>query len=158
MRTKSVVPRLRAKKRLFKRVKGSVGGRRRLLRTAKESLIRSGVFARRDRRRKNAISVDCGSSVSMPPFASEVFAIVSSLPDSISLALNSIVERSQKWQLLTRLVLTQSLKVFAKSLDCQNQRPSRCEGPFTSLPHDVAASRATDRVHIPRVSVVPRVS
>ena len=53
MRTKSVVPRLRAKKRLFKRVKGSVGGRRRLLRTAKESLIRSGVFARRDRRRKN---------------------------------------------------------------------------------------------------------
>ena len=52
MRTKSVVPRLRAKKRLFKRVKGSVGGRRRLLRTAKESLIRSGVFARRDRRRK----------------------------------------------------------------------------------------------------------
>ncbi len=52
MRTKSVVPRLRSKKRLFKRVKGSVGGRRRLLRTAKESLIRSGVFARRDRRRK----------------------------------------------------------------------------------------------------------
>jgi hypothetical protein len=34
MRTKSVVPRLRAKKRLFKRVKGSVGGRRKLLRTA----------------------------------------------------------------------------------------------------------------------------
>jgi large subunit ribosomal protein L20 len=32
MRTKNVVPRLRAKKRLFKRVKGSVGGRRRLLR------------------------------------------------------------------------------------------------------------------------------
>jgi len=52
MRTKSVVPRLRAKKRLFKRVKGFVGGRRRLLRTAKETLIRSGVFARRDRRRK----------------------------------------------------------------------------------------------------------
>jgi len=52
MRTKSVVPRLRAKKRLFKRVKGSVGGRRRLLRTAKESLVRSGVFAHRDRRRR----------------------------------------------------------------------------------------------------------
>jgi large subunit ribosomal protein L20 len=52
MRTKSVVPRLRAKKRLFKRAKGSVGGRRKLLRTAKESLIRAGVFARRDRRRK----------------------------------------------------------------------------------------------------------
>jgi large subunit ribosomal protein L20 len=52
MRTKSVVPRLRAKKRLFKRVKGSVGGRRKLLRTAKESIIRAGVFARRDRRRR----------------------------------------------------------------------------------------------------------
>jgi large subunit ribosomal protein L20 len=33
-------------------VKGFVGGRRRLLRTAKESLIRAGVYARRDRRRK----------------------------------------------------------------------------------------------------------
>ena len=52
MRTKNVVPRLRAKKRLFKRVKGSVGGRRRLLRTAKESIIRAGVYSRRDRRRK----------------------------------------------------------------------------------------------------------
>ena len=52
MRTKSVVPRLRAKKRLFKRVKGSVGGRRRLLRTAKEAIIRAGVYAHRDRRRK----------------------------------------------------------------------------------------------------------
>ena len=52
MRTKSVVPRLRAKKRLFKRVKGSVGGRRRLLRTAKESIVRAGVYAHRDRRRK----------------------------------------------------------------------------------------------------------
>ena len=33
-------------------MKGSVGGRRRLLRTAKESIIRAGVYARRDRRRK----------------------------------------------------------------------------------------------------------
>lgn len=52
MRTKNVVPRLRAKKRLFKRAKGSVGGRSRLLRTAKESVIRAGVFAHRDRRRR----------------------------------------------------------------------------------------------------------
>ena len=52
MRTKSVVPRLRAKKRLFKRVKGSVGGRRRLLRTAKEAIVRAGVYAHRDRRRR----------------------------------------------------------------------------------------------------------
>ena len=52
MRTKNAVPRLRAKRRLLKRVKGSVGGRRRLLRTAKESIIRAGVFAKRDRRRR----------------------------------------------------------------------------------------------------------
>ena len=52
MRTKNAVPRLRAKRRLLKRVKGFVGGRRRLLRTAKESVIRAGVFAKRDRRRR----------------------------------------------------------------------------------------------------------
>ena len=52
MLTKNAVPRLRAKRRLLKRVKGSVGGRRRLLRTAKESIIRAGVFAKRDRRRR----------------------------------------------------------------------------------------------------------
>ena len=52
MRTKNAGPRLRAKRRLLKRVKGSVGGRRRLLRTAKESIIRAGVFAKRDRRRR----------------------------------------------------------------------------------------------------------
>ncbi len=50
MRTTSGVPRNRSKKRLFQKVKGFVGGRRRLLRTAKESLIRAGVYATRDRR------------------------------------------------------------------------------------------------------------
>src|SRR5215813_6809142 len=50
MRTTSAVPRNRAKKRLFRKVKGNVGGRRRLLRTATETLIRSGVYAFRDRR------------------------------------------------------------------------------------------------------------
>src|SRR6476646_596715 len=50
MRSKSGVPRNRAKKRLFKAVKGFVGGRRRLLRTAKETLLRAGMFAFRDRR------------------------------------------------------------------------------------------------------------
>lgn len=52
MRTTSAVPRNRAKKRLFKRVKGFVGGRRKLLRTATETLLRSGVSAFRDRRRR----------------------------------------------------------------------------------------------------------
>jgi large subunit ribosomal protein L20 len=42
----------KAKKRLFKAVKGFVGGRRRLLRSAKETLVRAGWFAFRDRRAK----------------------------------------------------------------------------------------------------------
>ena len=40
------------KKRLFHRAKGFVGGRRRLLRSAKETLVRAGMFAFRDRRAK----------------------------------------------------------------------------------------------------------
>src|SRR3954452_24116588 len=52
MRSKSGAARNQAKKRLFKAVKGFVGGRRRLLRTAKETLLRAGMFAFRDRRTK----------------------------------------------------------------------------------------------------------
>ena len=50
MRTTSAVPRNRAKRRLFQKVKGYVGGRRRLLRSATETLLRAGVYATRDRR------------------------------------------------------------------------------------------------------------
>ena len=50
MRTTKGAARNRAKKRLFKRAKGYRGGRGRLLRTVKESLIRSGQYAFRDRR------------------------------------------------------------------------------------------------------------
>ncbi len=52
MRTTKGAARTRAKKRLFKKVKGFVGGRRRLLRTAKETLVRAGVYAFRDRRNR----------------------------------------------------------------------------------------------------------
>src|SRR3954447_2733034 len=52
MRSKSGVPRNRRKKRIFKRAKGFVGGRRRLLKSAKETLLRAGMFAFRDRRAK----------------------------------------------------------------------------------------------------------
>lgn len=52
MRTRKGSARRKAKKRLFKRAKGYVGGRRRLLRTVKENLVRAGVYAYRDRRRK----------------------------------------------------------------------------------------------------------
>jgi large subunit ribosomal protein L20 len=50
MRTTKGAARNQAKKRLFRKAKGFVGGRRRLLRTVKETLIRSGVYAYRDRR------------------------------------------------------------------------------------------------------------
>ncbi len=52
MRAPKGSARNKAKKRLFKATKGFVGGRRRLLRSAKETLLRAGVFAYRDRRTK----------------------------------------------------------------------------------------------------------
>jgi large subunit ribosomal protein L20 len=54
MRTTKGAARRQAKRRLFKKVKGYVGGRRKLYRTAKETLVRAGVFAykhRKDRKR-----------------------------------------------------------------------------------------------------------
>ncbi|MGC4004185.1 MAG: 50S ribosomal protein L20 [Pirellulales bacterium] len=52
MRITSAVPRQKKKKKLFQKVKGFRGARRKLLRTAKEALVRAGVYAFRDRRRK----------------------------------------------------------------------------------------------------------
>jgi large subunit ribosomal protein L20 len=52
MRAKSGVARNHAKKRLFRAAEGFVGGRRRLLKMAKETLLRAGMFAFRDRRTK----------------------------------------------------------------------------------------------------------
>ena len=52
MRTSKGAARTQANKRLFKRAKGYVGGRRKLLRTVKETLLRAGVFAFRDRRNR----------------------------------------------------------------------------------------------------------
>jgi large subunit ribosomal protein L20 len=50
MRTTKGAARNKAKRRLFKKVKGYRGGRGGMLRTAKESLVRAGVYAFRDRR------------------------------------------------------------------------------------------------------------
>ena len=50
MRTTKGAARNQAKKRLFKKTKGYTGGRGTLLRSAKETLVRAGVFAYRDRR------------------------------------------------------------------------------------------------------------
>jgi large subunit ribosomal protein L20 len=50
MRTLKGAARRRAKKRLFRRAKGYRGGRGKLLRSVKESVIRSGAYAYRDRR------------------------------------------------------------------------------------------------------------
>jgi large subunit ribosomal protein L20 len=52
MRTRKGAARTQAKKRVLQRAKGYVGGRRRLYRTAKESVVRAGAFAFRDRRNK----------------------------------------------------------------------------------------------------------
>lgn len=52
MRTTKGSARTKAKRRLFKRAKGYVGGRGRLLRSVKETLLRSGAYAYRDRRVK----------------------------------------------------------------------------------------------------------
>ena len=50
MRTIKGAARNKAKKRLFKKVKGYRGGRGGMFRTAKESLVRAGAYAFRDRR------------------------------------------------------------------------------------------------------------
>ncbi|MEM9658274.1 MAG: 50S ribosomal protein L20 [Planctomycetota bacterium] len=50
MRTTKGSARNRAKNRLFKKTKGYRGGRGKLLRTAKETLLRSEAYAYRDRR------------------------------------------------------------------------------------------------------------
>jgi large subunit ribosomal protein L20 len=50
MRTIKGAARAKAKRRLFKKVKGYNGGRGGLFRTAKETLVRAGVYAFRDRR------------------------------------------------------------------------------------------------------------
>jgi len=52
MRTTKGAARTRAKRRLYKRAKGYRGGRGNLLRTVKETLIRSGAYAYRDRKTK----------------------------------------------------------------------------------------------------------
>jgi len=52
MRTLKGAARKQANKKLLKRASGYVSGRRKLLRTAKETLVRAGVFAYRDRRMK----------------------------------------------------------------------------------------------------------
>ena len=54
MRTMKGAARRQAKRRLFKKAKGYVGGRRRLLRTVKENLLRAGAFAFRDRRARKS--------------------------------------------------------------------------------------------------------
>jgi len=52
MRSPKGAARNKAKKRLFHAAKVFVGGRRRLLRSAKETLVRAGMFSFRDRRAK----------------------------------------------------------------------------------------------------------
>ena len=48
MRTRKGAARTKAKRRLFERARGNTGGRSHLIRTVKETLIRSGVYSFRD--------------------------------------------------------------------------------------------------------------
>jgi len=50
MRTRKGAARRKAKRRLFQRVKGFRGGRSKLLRTVKETIVRADCYATRDRR------------------------------------------------------------------------------------------------------------
>lgn len=50
MRTTKGAARNKAKKRLFKKAKGYVGGRGKLLRTVKETLVKAEAYAYRDRK------------------------------------------------------------------------------------------------------------
>src|SRR5687767_4068363 len=50
MRATKGAARAKAKRRIFKQAEGYFGGRRKLLRTAKETLERAGAYAYRDRR------------------------------------------------------------------------------------------------------------
>lgn len=52
MRATKGAARRQAKNRIFKKAKGFVGGRRKLLKSVKETLLRAGMFAFRDRRAK----------------------------------------------------------------------------------------------------------
>lgn len=52
MRTTKGAARTKAKRRLLRKAKGYRGGRRKLLRTVKETLLRAGQYAYRDRRVK----------------------------------------------------------------------------------------------------------
>jgi large subunit ribosomal protein L20 len=52
MRVRLGKARHRAKKRLFKEARGNVGGRSKLLRTVKETIIRSRAYAYRDRKNR----------------------------------------------------------------------------------------------------------
>lgn len=52
MRVRKGAARRKAKKRLFREARGNRGGRSKLLRTVKETVIRSRAFAYRDRRRR----------------------------------------------------------------------------------------------------------
>lgn len=50
MRVKTGIARRRSKKRYFKAAKGNFGGRKNLLRTVKETIVRSRAYAYRDRK------------------------------------------------------------------------------------------------------------
>ncbi len=64
-RVKGGVVSRKRRKRILKLAKGYYGAKHLLFRTAKEQVMNSYYYAYRDAVRKNVISVNCGSLVSM---------------------------------------------------------------------------------------------
>lgn len=59
----------RRHKKVLKLAKGYFGSKHRIFKTANEQVMKSLLYAYRDRRAKNATSANCGSSVLMPQLA-----------------------------------------------------------------------------------------
>ena len=83
MRVRLGKARHRSKKRLFKEARGNVGGRSKLLRTVKETLVRARAFATRDRRvRKREFRA---------PWITRISAAVRELGMSYSVFMNGLL-------------------------------------------------------------------
>ena len=106
MRTTKGAARNQAKKRLFKKTKGFRGGNRRLLRTAKESLVRAGVYAFRDRRVRERLFRELWIIRLNAAVRMRDLRMASSFMGCTSRVSSWIVRPSRKWRFTIRPALT----------------------------------------------------
>ena len=109
MRTTYGAARAKAKRRLFKRAKGNRGGRRNLLRTVKETEVRSGAYSYRDRkvrardfRRLWITRLNAACRAHDLRYSQFIHGLN-------QLTSNWIASRSAKWQFMTQQALKQWL-------------------------------------------------